>query len=139
MSETESHEGGCLCGALRYRVSGPIDHVTHCHCTMCRRWSGAVAVTWFTVSLDRFEIAKGELATYRSSSHGERRYCPECASQIAFWSSQRPGEIDITLGSLDHPEGYPADYHVWTSARLPWLHLDEDLPAYETTSSGGGE
>ncbi len=137
MSKNETPEGGCLCGALRYRVSGPIDSVTHCHCAMCRRWSGAVAVTWFTVPLDRFEIAEGSLKTYRSSSHGERRSCPDCASQIAFWSSKRPAEIDITLGSLDNPQDHPADHHVHTASRLPWLHLDEDLPAYEITSSGG--
>jgi hypothetical protein len=136
---SESHEDGCLCGQVRYRIQGPIDSVVHCHCDMCRRWSGAVAMTWITVPLDRFEIAKGELAAYRSSSRGERRSCPACASQIAFWSSQRPGEIDITLGSLDCPEMYPANAHTWTSARLPWLHLDEHLPAYETALPEGGE
>ncbi len=136
MSEPESHEGGCLCGEVRYRIKGAIDSVGHCHCTMCRRWSGAVAVTWFTVPLDRFALTKGELATYRSSDHGERRFCPACATQVAFWSNQRPDEIDITLGTLDHPERHPADHHVFAANRLPWLHLDEQLPAHDTTSSG---
>ncbi len=95
-----------------------------------------MAVTWFTLPLERFEAVKGALKTYRSSDHGERRSCPDCASQIAFWSSKRPDEIDITLGSLDCPENHPADHHVHTASRLPWLHLDEDLPAYEVTSSG---
>lgn len=134
MTADETHDGRCLCGAVHYRITGPIEHVTHCHCTMCRRWSGAVAVTWFTVPLDRFALAQGELASYRSSDHGERRYCPACATQVAFWSSKRPGEIDVTLGTLDHPERHPADHHVFTEARLPWLHLDENLPAYEMAS-----
>lgn len=133
---SETHEGGCLCGSLRYRIEGPIESVAHCHCAMCRRWSGAVAVTWITVPLERFEIVKGELKTYRSSAHGERRSCPACASQIVFWSSQQPGDIDIALGSLDRPEKYPAGRHIWTSARLPWLHLDEQLPSHDTSSSG---
>ncbi len=135
MTDTTHPEGGCLCGAVRYRITTPIKNVTHCHCTMCRRWSGAVAVTWFTVPLERFEVLKGELATYRSSDHGERRYCPQCATQIAFWSSKRAGEIDITLGTLDHPEDYPADHHVFIGNALPWLKLDEHLPSYKTTSS----
>jgi len=135
MSEAEIHEGGCLCGGLRYRVTGPIDEVNHCHCTMCRRWSGAVAVTWFTVAPARFEVIRGELASYHSSDHGERLYCPACASQIAFRSSKRPDDIDVTLGSLDHPERYPAKRHVFTANRLPWLHLDEDLPAHGATSN----
>lgn len=136
MSDTETHDGGCLCGAVRYRIEGPIDHVTHCHCSMCRRWSGAVAVTWFTVPLGNFAITQGELATYRSSDHGERRYCPACASQLVFWSNRRPDEIDITLGTLDHPERHPAGHHVFAADRLPWLRLDEHLPAFEATSSG---
>ena len=135
MSAPDSIEGGCLCGALRYRASGPLEGVTHCHCTLCRRWSGAVAVTWFTVPLGRFALLKGEFATYESSDHGRRHYCGACATQLAFWSSQRPGEIDITLGTLDAPEAHPASYHVYTTSRLPWLRLDEHLPTYKSTSS----
>ena len=135
MSDSEIHEGGCLCGALRYRIDGPIDHVVHCHCTMCRGWSGAVAVTWFSVPPARFNLVKGELAAYRSSDHGERLFCAACASQIAFRTSQRPEEIDITVGSLDHPERYPANRHVFAANRLPWLHLDDQLPTHEATSS----
>ena len=136
MSETETPKGGCLCGALRYRIDGPIDHAVHCHCTMCRRWSGAVAVTWFTVPLSQFEITTGQLAAYKSSDHGERRFCPTCATQVAFWSSKRPDEIDVTIGTLDHPEKYPAKRHVFAANRLPWVHLDEQLPGHETTSTG---
>ena len=135
MNAEETHEGGCLCGALRYRITGPVEGPVHCHCTMCRRWSGAVAVTWVTVPPARFKVVQGELASYRSSDHGERLYCPACASQIAFRTSQRPEDIDITLGSLDRPERYPAARHVFVASRLPWLHLDEHLPAHDGTSS----
>lgn len=138
MTTDETIEGGCLCGALRYRVSGPIEGATHCHCTLCRRWSGAVAVTWFTVPLGRFELVAGEFATYESSDHGRRHYCPACATQLAFWTSQRPEEIDVTLGTLDRPEDHPATYHVFTTTRLPWLRLDEHLPAHRATSADSG-
>ena len=137
MSETEAHEGGCLCGQVRFRIRGPIESVVHCHCTLCRRWSGAVAVTWLTVPNDRFALAKGEFATYRSSDHGERLSCPACASQIAFRSSKRPDEIDVTLGSLDTPQDHPAKHHSHTASRLPWLHLDDELPAYEAVPQDG--
>ena len=136
MTTGDTVEGGCMCGALRYRVTGPIEGVAHCHCTMCRRWSGAVAVTWFTVPLSRFDLHKGEFATYESSEHGRRHYCPKCATQLAFWSSRRAEEIDITLGTIDHPEAHPASYHVYTSSRLPWLRLDDHLPTYKSQSSG---
>ncbi|MFQ6018380.1 MAG: GFA family protein [Kiloniellaceae bacterium] len=141
MNETESaaresHAGGCLCGRIRYRVTGPIESVVHCHCGMCRRATGAAVVTWITVPVARFAITKGEPATYRSSDHGRRSYCPSCGAQIAFNSTHAPDDVDVTLGTLDHPEDHPADRHVWTSSRLPWLELDPDLPAHAAFTPG---
>lgn len=128
-TEQETHEGGCLCGAVRYRIEGPIDSVTHCHCGMCRRASGAPVVTWITVPAERFTATNGELARYKSSENAERTFCPSCGAQITFWSTRHPDDIDVTLGTLDHPEQYPADRHIWTSSQIHWLHLDEHLPA----------
>lgn len=134
----EHHEGGCLCGAIRYRVDGPIDSVGHCHCGMCRRSSGALVLTWFDVPRERFAVTKGELAWRRSSAHGERSFCRDCGAQITFRSTRNPNEVDVTLGTLDHPERHPADRHVFVSDRLPWLHLDEDLPAHPAHTPGEG-
>ena len=130
MSDDAIHEGGCLCGAVRYRVTGLIAWAAHCHCSMCRRASGAVAFTWATVPATRFVFVRGEPATYRSSERAERRFCPACGSQLTFWSDAHPDEMDVSLGTMDHPEDHPADRHVWANSRLPWLRLDEHLPAY---------
>lgn len=135
----EAHRGGCLCGAIRYRVLDPIDAIVHCHCSMCRRASGAVAVTWLTLPKDRFTVTKGELAAWNSSDHGTRTFCPECGGQITFWSSERPDELDVTLCTLDQPERFPARHHVYTTAKLPWLHLDENLPEYPEQTPHSGD
>ncbi|MFQ5775190.1 MAG: GFA family protein [Kiloniellaceae bacterium] len=137
-ADDEAHEGGCLCGAVRYRIDGPIDSVVHCHCSMCRRASGAPVVTWLTVAADRFALTKGEPVRFKSSDHGERGFCPTCGAQITFVTRHRPQEVDVTVGSLDHPEAHPAERHIWTSSRLPWLRLDEELPAYAGFSPGDG-
>ena len=123
------HEGGCLCGAVRYRITGSVDRVGHCHCTMCRRSVGAVAVTWATVLLTQFEITRGEPRTHRSSATAKRQFCADCGASLTFWYERKPEEIDVSLGTLDHPERHPADHHDWASEKLPWLHLDEELPA----------
>jgi hypothetical protein len=125
------HQGGCLCGAVRYRVEGPFIDGAHCHCRMCRQASGAVAVTWMTVTLGRFVIEKGKPALYRSSSHAERRFCGRCGTPLTFHSVHEPDMIDVTLGSLDHPEVARPDRHISVSAKIPWLTLDPDLPAHE--------
>ena len=140
MSETgatEVHEGGCLCGAVRYRVVGSLTNVAHCHCNMCRRASGAPFVTWAVVPADAFEIVSGEPMVYRSSADSERRFCPDCGAQITFWTSRAADNMDVTVGSLDDPESCPANRHVWTSSRLRTLHVDDRLPAFpEGTPKG---
>lgn len=130
MNEPEYHEGGCLCGRLRYRIGGPIESVTHCHCTMCRRAHAAVAVTWITLPAERFTFTAGTPRVYHSSPQAKRAFCGDCGSQITFWSKRVPGEIDVSLATLDHPDHHAADRHTFAASRLPWLHLDEHLPMH---------
>lgn len=125
----ETVEGGCLCGAVRYRVPCPFEGVVaHCHCSTCRRSAGALVLTWFTVRKAAFELTRGACQIYPSSDHGQRGFCPTCGTQITLYSSKLPDEIDVTLGSLDTPGRFPPALHIWTDTRLPWLHLDEHLP-----------
>lgn len=130
MSESTQHEGGCLCGRLRYRISGTIDSIGHCHCTMCRRAHGAVAVTWITLKAEQFTFTSGKPKVYHSSEEAKRAFCADCGSQITFWSQREPCEIDVSLGTLDHPEAHPATRHNFAGNRLPWLHIDEQLPKH---------
>lgn len=130
MSEEGVHEGGCLCGGVRYRITGAIPPAVHCHCSMCRRSSGGTVVTWVEIPLNRFKFTQGEPKVYQSSGHARRSFCPTCGAQLTFYSSNDPECIDVTVASLDHPEAHPADRHIWTSARLPWLDVDEHLPQY---------
>ncbi|MBK1696656.1 GFA family protein [Rhodovibrio salinarum] len=125
---TGSHTGGCLCGQVRYRVDAPIGDVAHCHCTMCRRASGAVAVTWFTVQPDAFTLTTGQLRSWQSSPGATRGFCPGCGCQITFQTDAAAGELDVTLATLDDADRHPAQRHIWTDSRLSWLTLDPDLP-----------
>jgi len=129
MTNEQEHEGGCLCGALRYRIAGPLEPSIHCHCRLCQRSTGAPVVTWVSFPAARFAMTRGTPAEYASSSHGRRLFCATCGTQIAFRSRLRPDDIDVTVASLDHPEQHPPGSHIWTESRLPWLRLDEDLPA----------
>ncbi len=129
-NDQEHHTGGCLCGELRYRITGPIDSVGHCHCGMCRRSSGGIVVTWVTVPPERFTFTSGTPGVYQSSEAGKRSFCRGCGSQITFWSRRTAGEIDVTLATLDDAHNHPADRHVFVKDRLPWLRLDEGLPEH---------
>lgn len=129
--------GGCLCGGIRYEISGAIPPGAHCHCSMCRRASGAPVVTWVSLPIDAFRVTRGTLARYRSSPHGERRFCPTCGSQIAFWSAKTADEIDVTVATLDDADAHPPDHHVYAGDRLSWLTIDPALDAYSADTPTG--
>ena len=123
-------EGGCLCGAIRYRIVGDAVMTALCHCSMCRRASAAPAVAWAMYSASQVEFPAGSPKTYESSPGCRRGFCQHCGSQISFTADYIPGLIDITIGSLDAPEQLPPMFHYWESRRLPWLQLDDALPRH---------
>ena len=123
-------EGSCFCGFVRYQAGGTPTYATLCHCTICRRTSGAPVVAWFTLAHDAYRLLSGEPASFRSSDHGTRSFCPRCGTPLTFQSDRLPDEIDVTTCSLLDPELVPPRDHVRTSSRLTWLEPGDDLPAY---------
>ncbi|WP_085579340.1 MULTISPECIES: GFA family protein [unclassified Pseudomonas] len=124
----ELHHGGCHCGHIRYQISGPLHDIAHCHCSICRRVSGGIVTTWLTAPAADFRWLAGTPVHYASSDTCTRFFCPQCGAQLALATRLSPESIDVTVATLDHPEQAPADRHIWTDSRLPWLHLDEHLP-----------
>ena len=142
MTRGSRYQGGCLCGAVRYEIAGPIPPGSFCHCTMCRKAGGGVAMPWISVPRGRFRITRGTPSTYASSASAERSFCATCGSPLTFFSKRAAEDIDVSLGTLDHPEHHPPDRHVFSASRLPWLHLDEHLPEFEhwtATGHGAGD
>jgi len=123
-------EGGCLCGAVRYRAHGPAYGITHCHCKTCRHASGAPFVTWAGFDTDKFTFTKREPASYASSASVRRTFCSNCGTALTYQRADVPSSIDVTLGSMDEPETLTPQDHTWTESRLSWIFLDDQLPAY---------
>lgn len=128
-------EGGCFCGAVRYRVEGPPSDAGWCHCRMCQRTVGAPVVPWGTWPADRFAWLRGEPRTFASSPKGERTFCATCGTSLTFVDPSEPGSVDVTLASLDDPAAFPPEHHIWTMSRVPWLELADDLPRHEGSRS----
>ena len=123
-------EGGCLCDAVRYRIGAARTHADYCHCRMCQRATGAPVVPWLTVAREAFAWTKGEPAVYRSSAEAERLFCPTCGTQLAFRADAEPDHLDVTLASLDDPDAVRPTHHIWTSSRIAWFEVADDLPRY---------
>ncbi len=115
--------GGCFCGSVRYAVTGTPFNATNCHCSICRRTTGAPFVAWFSVPLEEFRSTQGEPQRFHSTPDGLRSFCGRCGSQLTFQHAGRD-EIDVTTCSLDHPETIPPRDNTHTSSRLDWVGAD---------------
>lgn len=117
--------GSCLCGAVAYRVDGPVDSASHCYCTMCQKQHGAGAGTYANVARAAVTIDSGAafVIEYASSDHGRRAFCQRCGSTLFWRSEETPERIAVTLGTLDSPFTGPVDIELHTDTRPPWLPL----------------
>ena len=122
--------GGCFCGAIRYEAAGAPFHETICHCSICRRTTGAPFVAWFSVRRSDFRLVQGSPARFRSSEKATRTFCPRCGAQLTFETADFADEIDVSIGSLDEPERVLPKDHTFASSKLTWVKLADGLPEY---------
>ncbi len=134
----EIFEGGCLCGATRFRVAGPAAKPCYCHCQSCRGAAGAPFVAWATFASASFRITRGELARHRSSERVTRGFCPACGTALTYHNEELPEELDVTLVALDEASSIRPERHIWVSHKLPWVELGDRLPRHAEWREGGG-
>ncbi len=126
----ESLTGRCLCGAVRYRLGPRLYPPTLCHCESCRRASGAPAVGWLTVACADFDCTAGQPQEIESSPGVWRAFCGACGAPLSYRNARRPGEIDVTIGTLDAPDrAVPVD-HIWMADAAAWDRPADGLPHY---------
>jgi heme-degrading monooxygenase HmoA len=129
-AEPIDEEGGCHCRAVRYRVRGAPFEESFCHCTDCRRSSGAPVLAWATFRTAEVEWSC-EPKIRRSSERARRGFCGECGAQLSFYTDARPEEIDLTLASLDRPEAVVPRKHIFAGSKIEWLVCADGLPQHE--------
>ncbi|HEY1614730.1 MAG TPA: GFA family protein [Rhizomicrobium sp.] len=131
----ETFEGGCSCGAVRYRLESAPMFVNCCHCRDCQRQTGSAFVINALIETDRIARLTGETEAVTMPTDSGRPHhihrCPAC--RIAVWSDYggRPQFRFVRVGTLDEPGLLPPDAHIFTRSRLPWVELPADVPAYE--------
>ena len=123
-------EGGCFCGAIRYRSEGEPVQVNYCHCRMCQRSAGAPVVAWVTFKAKDVQFLKGGPKWLESSDKASRGFCANCGTQLLWRPTRETDEIDLTAASLDDPNTIRPDIHIWTGSQLQWLDIHDDLPRY---------
>jgi len=129
-----TREGGCACGAVRYRLASDPLFVHCCHCLNCQRQTGSAFVINLLIEADRVELLAGDpqpVDAPRDDGSAQRIYrCPTC--QVAVFSEYgRPEVLFVRGGTLDDPRGVEPDVHIYTRSKVGWLTLPEDVPAFE--------
>ncbi len=127
---TDTHAGGCLCGAIRYVLRGDPTFSAHCHCRSCQRAIGAGFVTWVGVKPDDFEVTGGAIAFCATSPGVQRGFCARCGSSLTF-AGEDWADIGVTAASLDDPTLAKPTSNVYLDHRQPWVVLDDGLKKYD--------
>ncbi|HTH17635.1 MAG TPA: GFA family protein [Magnetospirillum sp.] len=116
------YEGGCRCGAVRYRVTGDPLSAGYCHCRMCQSAAGTPVVAWVAFRRADFHFVKGEPVAMAASPRAVRRLCPRCGSALVFEYPARAETVDVTISSLDDPNAADPVYSIWSAPRQAWRH-----------------
>lgn len=128
-------EGGCNCGAVRYRAEGEPIVVAQCHCSNCRKQSGSA----FSVNLLFKKDAvshDGDLTVYEdkdtfSGNPVLRKFCGRCGSPIFSETTDGRGMLVVKAGTLDDPAPFAPGVSIWTATALPWVTLPEGQMKFE--------
>jgi len=134
--------GSCLCGGVKFEITGPLLRPLNCHCTFCRKQHGAAFRSRARVRRSDFRCQQGEeLLTYYEATPGYRRgFCRVCGSPIlnraephsrlAQNHPQALAEFGIALGTFDDDPGVRPESHIFVGSKAPWFEITDDLPQY---------
>jgi hypothetical protein len=142
----EEIEGGCACGAVRYRLASRPFDAGWCHCLICRRVSGTPAMAFATVPAGDFLVTAGggHIGTIALTDFGRRRFCTRCGTPLTIEVDHQPETIDFAIATLDDPNPVAPGFHIFHASKVAWFETADDLPRHDrfrpdTRGLEGGE
>jgi len=131
---TRIEEGGCLCGAVRYRITSAPTALVVCHCRSCRRAAGAPSLAWAIFRATDFAFIRGEPATFTSSPGVERGFCANCGTTLTYADADRPEVADVTTATFDNPDAFAPTKEIWLEEKIAWEAVDHARARYPRSS-----
>ena len=122
--------GGCLCGAVKFKVDAPMREVIACHCGQCRKTTGNFFTASNAPAASVTFTADDGLAWYKSSDRAERGFCKACGSNL-FWREFGSDTISITAGSLDGQTGLHIKEHIYVADKPDWYDITDGKPQFQ--------
>lgn len=128
-------EGGCACGAVRYRLTSPPMFVHCCHCSDCQRQAGSAFVINALIETDRIEMLAGQLKSTAMPTDSGRPHlvyrCRDCGTTIKSDYGDRKVLSFLRATTLDERAALPPDVHIFTRSKLPWVRLPDEARVFE--------
>jgi hypothetical protein len=122
------HEGGCLCGAVRFKVEGEPLNVRACHCRICQRVMGSPFFARAQFNQQAISV-EGPTASWPSSANGVRVFCPKCGTR--FMSRRLDGTVaGMALATFDDRNAFAPTEHIWVSEKLDWISIEDGVKQY---------
>ena len=125
--------GSCLCGAVRFDVTGPFEEMHHCHCSRCRKAHGAAFSTFAQVGAADFHLLAGaeQLRDYRSSPEVRRSFCGNCGSNLLFRLDPLPDAVWVAVAALDDDPALRPQVHIFVASKAAWHDITDTLPQHD--------
>lgn len=132
------YEGACLCGKIRFQITGEIQNIVYCHCSQCRKAQGSAFATNGNVDADSFKFISGEneLTGYESTPGQTKYFCRHCGSPIISKTSSKPDKVRVRLGVIESDISERPMAHIFVDSKANWEVIVGDLPQYETYEPG---
>jgi hypothetical protein len=126
-------KASCLCKRVTYQINGPIHKARYCHCTDCRKFSGAPYAAWGLVQTSQLAISPPDAqVTKYNSGNGLRVFCTRCGSPLWYEPTGAPQFRGVPLGALDDRDVPAPERHVWVRSKVSWASISDSLPQHET-------
>ncbi len=127
------YKGGCLCGAIRFEITGGIRNIIYCHCSRCRKAQGSAFATNGIVASAQFHLVSGEdkLTGYESTPGQTKYFCKVCGSPIMSKTISKPAQVRVRLGTIESDITERPEAHIFASSKANWEDICGDLPQYD--------
>lgn len=123
----------CLCGQIRFTISGELRAARYCHCENCTKSAGTSPAAWAIADSAAMSLENpGAGVSKYNSGKGLRCFCPDCGAPVWFESLDYPDIVAIPLGVLDHGDIPAPEMRIWVRSRPDWCTITDELPQHET-------
>ncbi|WP_426437972.1 GFA family protein [Bradyrhizobium genosp. P] len=131
--------GECLCRAVRYEVADAFVYALNCHCSNCRRTTGAAFKPFAGIAREKFTVVDGAdgLMIYGDAAAHDA-HCARCGSLL--YSLVRDGAyVHVTMGTLRDAPAIRPTAHIFVGSKAPWYAISDNLPQYQEHVTRGEE